>query len=224
MTHPKSSISETPLYDKVYCLYLFLHLFSSKIPKSKRYTLWQKCENTTLEILEMLISASHSKNDKRTDCIIKISEKLDLLKTLIRLAKDTKTIPEKQYISLQSLIQEIGKMTGGWLKSVSHWVSSIPVGKESRISKGHPRLCSDCRCCCWHSTRPRQSRQTNVRTLVLRSFYYHQEKTHPFLAFHLKSKLYQIPLTDPNTEFLITLHSPKINLTLGLWHKSHHVT
>ena len=47
-----------------------------------------------------------------------ISDKLDVLKVLFRLAKDTRTIDSKQYLAIQTPIQEIGKMVGGWIKSV----------------------------------------------------------------------------------------------------------
>jgi len=41
---------------------------------------------------------------------------LDLLKILIRAAKDVQALPENKYLSLQTQIQEIGRMLGGWIK------------------------------------------------------------------------------------------------------------
>ena len=43
-----------------------------------------------------------------------------LLKVLIRLAHDTRTIDQPQYLELQAILQEIGKMVGGWIKFVPH--------------------------------------------------------------------------------------------------------
>ncbi len=40
------------------------------------------------------------------------------IKVLFRLAKDTRAIDSKQYLEIQTVIQEIGKMVGGWIKSV----------------------------------------------------------------------------------------------------------
>ena len=42
--------------------------------------------------------------------------KLEALKILLRLAKDTQSIDSKKYLNLESCLQEIGKMLGGWLK------------------------------------------------------------------------------------------------------------
>jgi hypothetical protein len=56
--------------------------------------------------------------DQRLHSLHRISNKLDLLKVLIRLAKETRTIDDKQYIEIQAIIQEVGRMIGGWIKSL----------------------------------------------------------------------------------------------------------
>jgi len=45
-----------------------------------------------------------------------ISIKLDVLKVLLRLAKDTRAISNNDYLTLQTSLQEIGKMIGGWIR------------------------------------------------------------------------------------------------------------
>jgi len=40
------------------------------------------------------------------------------LKILIRLAEDIKALPTKKYLYLEELLQEIGKMLGGWIRSI----------------------------------------------------------------------------------------------------------
>lgn len=42
----------------------------------------------------------------------------DLLKILIRLAKDIEILDNKRYIKLEQALQEIGRMLGGWKRSV----------------------------------------------------------------------------------------------------------
>ncbi|MBS0649216.1 MAG: diversity-generating retroelement protein Avd [Verrucomicrobia bacterium] len=111
-------VLDIPIFHKIYDLYKLLHSYHSRIPKSERYTIWQKCENATLALLEALIETSHYPDDKRLHLLYIISNKLDLLKVLMRLAKDTRTIDSQQYLAVQVIIQEIGKMVGGWIKSV----------------------------------------------------------------------------------------------------------
>ena len=113
-------VLDIPIFHKVYDLYKLLHDYHNRIPKFQRYTLWQKCESTTLVLLEALIETNHQKGEDRLRSLYNISNKLDLLKVLIRLAKETRTIDLKQYVAIQENIQEVGKMIGGWIKSVPH--------------------------------------------------------------------------------------------------------
>lgn len=113
-------VLDIPIFYKTYDLYKLMHSYHSRIPKAERYTLWQKCENTALALLEALIATSHQIGDARIDTLHILSNKLDLLKVLIRLAHDTHTIDQPQYLELQAILQEIGKMVGGWIKFVPH--------------------------------------------------------------------------------------------------------
>ena len=92
-----------------------------------RYTIWnwkrylsavQKLGSLLL-VLEYADSLS-SYGDKARKLIIleKVSVKLNVLRFLIRLMKETKTFDTKKYIALQVLIDEIGRMTGGWMRSL----------------------------------------------------------------------------------------------------------
>ncbi|MFI5333864.1 MAG: diversity-generating retroelement protein Avd [Chlamydiales bacterium] len=111
-------IFDTPIFHKIYDLYKLLSSYQNSIPKTQRYTLWAKCETTNLAILEKLIETGHLLSEDRIRSLHAMSHKLDLLKVLIRLAKDTPAIDQKQYLEIQVIIQEIGKMIGGWIKSV----------------------------------------------------------------------------------------------------------
>lgn len=120
MTSQVRPVLDIPIFHKIYDLYKLLHSYHPSIPKAERYTLWQKCENTTLALMEALIETGHRKGEEWIDVLYAVSNKLDLLKVLIRLAKDTRTIDHKQYLEIQTMIQEIGKMVGGWIKAVVH--------------------------------------------------------------------------------------------------------
>ncbi|OGY25519.1 MAG: hypothetical protein A2Z11_03780 [Candidatus Woykebacteria bacterium RBG_16_43_9] len=112
---PSSSNSDIPLFQKVYDLYKELYLVQIKLPKSHKHTLGQKLENTTLDFFELLILASRRQSE-RNILLDKANAKLDTLKILLRLAKDIKSIDNNKYLHLESYLQEIGKMLGGWIK------------------------------------------------------------------------------------------------------------
>ena len=85
-------------------------------PKTKRYTLGQKLDSLSLEIFELIFKISLYPKEQKIEILINISSKIDLLKILLRLAHDNKSLSTKSYLSLQESLQEIGKMAGGWLR------------------------------------------------------------------------------------------------------------
>lgn len=111
-------MNDIPIVQKVYDFYRELYQICAQIPKPDRYTLGEKIEKTTLDMLEDLISASHKIKQEKMDYLSKAATKLDLLKLLLRLGEDTKAIPIKRYLILIEKLQEIGRMLGGWIKSL----------------------------------------------------------------------------------------------------------
>lgn len=70
-----------------------------------------------LEVIEGILTASQLSKSEKLPILQKTSIKLDLLKVLIRLCKDLKILDNKKYLLLESYLQEIGKMLGGWIKA-----------------------------------------------------------------------------------------------------------
>lgn len=85
-------------------------------PKTKRYTLGQKIDQISLDIFELIFKVNISVKDQKLEILQNISNKIDLLKILIRLAHDNKYLSTSSYLNLQESLQEIGKMAGGWLR------------------------------------------------------------------------------------------------------------
>ena len=83
-----------------------------------RYTVWQKSENTTLNILEGLLKVGYLQQERRSEQLIQVSAQVDLLRVFLRLTLDVKAINQKKYIGLQQALDEIGRMLGGWMKSL----------------------------------------------------------------------------------------------------------
>ncbi|OGH15099.1 MAG: hypothetical protein A2860_00205 [Candidatus Levybacteria bacterium RIFCSPHIGHO2_01_FULL_37_33] len=113
------SIFDIPIFAKLYEFYKNLSVYILSFPKIKRYTIGQKLDKTTLEIFKNIISAAYISGEQKLPAIEKAITNVNFLKILIRLAKDTKALDNKKYILLEQDLQEIGRMLGGWKKSVS---------------------------------------------------------------------------------------------------------
>ena len=109
---------DIPIIHKSYELYKALHELEKSIPKMERFTLWQRSENSTLDILEGLLKTGYLPQEKRADHLLQVSARVDVLRVFLRLSFDVKAINQKKYIALQAITDEIGRMLGGWIKSL----------------------------------------------------------------------------------------------------------
>ena len=110
--------NEIPIIQKTYDFYRELYLVVEKMPKKDKYSLGERLQKTTLDLLELIITASFLERVTKSAYLEKSSIKLDLLKILIRLTHEIKAIDNKKYLLLEEKLQEIGKMLGGWIRSI----------------------------------------------------------------------------------------------------------
>ncbi|MEA1929714.1 MAG: diversity-generating retroelement protein Avd [Patescibacteria group bacterium] len=108
---------DIPIFKKVYDLYKTVHHIRASVPKQDRHTLWQRCEDTSLDIIEGILQATSMPRTEKVPVLNKVSIKLNLLRIFARLSHDTKSIDVMKYTSLQEIMDEIGRMLGGWIKS-----------------------------------------------------------------------------------------------------------
>jgi len=110
--------NEIPLTQKIYDFYRALYLIIEKMPKKDKYSLGTKAERCTLDLLELVLEAGNVTSDDKKNLLNKASTKTDVLKLLIRLTYDLKAIDQKKYLKLEEQLQEVGRMIGGWIKSL----------------------------------------------------------------------------------------------------------
>ena len=109
---------DIPIFKKSYELYKTFYAYRTVIPKNDRYTIWQRSENIILDILEGILFASQASKAEKLAVLERTSTKLNLLRVLLRLMKETKSLDTKKYVTIQELIDEIGRMLGGWMRSM----------------------------------------------------------------------------------------------------------
>ena len=109
---------DVPIFKKSYDLYRVLHDYRRLVPKQDRFTLFERVDNTALDVIEGILLASSQQKSAKLPALERVSSKLNMLRVFIRLMKDTKAIDAKKYVAIESSIDEIGRMLGGWIRSV----------------------------------------------------------------------------------------------------------
>jgi len=108
---------DTPLFKKSYELYKLLYNHKNNVKRQDRFTVWQRVENTALGVIKNVLLAGHLAKAQKLPVLEATSQKVNLLRVLVRLCKDCKVIDNKKYLVCQTEIDEMGKMIGGWIKS-----------------------------------------------------------------------------------------------------------
>lgn len=71
-----------------------------------------------MEILGSIFKAIHLSKGEKFIYLTQASVNLDLLKFFLKVSWEIKAIDNKKYIRLSEKLDEIGKMLGGWIKSL----------------------------------------------------------------------------------------------------------
>ena len=87
-----------------------------QFPKSERHVLAQEIRTTMWSILRLIITTNHRYYKKTT--MQDLDAELDLLRSQIRISMELKFLPFRQYEIWSRHVDEIGRMIGGWFKSL----------------------------------------------------------------------------------------------------------
>ena len=98
--------------------YKLWHEFLAKFPKQTKHTLGAKIDSLFLETIEFIVKANYADKLEKLISLKRASVKLDLLKFFLQIAWEVKSLDNKKYISLSEKLNEVGKMLGGWIKSL----------------------------------------------------------------------------------------------------------
>jgi hypothetical protein len=112
--------SSLPIINKTYEAYKLIVVLNSKLEKRWRFTLGLNLENSLLECMEILVMAKSAPKTLKAGYLLKAVAKLEVCVLKLRLLLELELVNETKIFQLQSKLEEIGRMLGGWLKSVQN--------------------------------------------------------------------------------------------------------
>lgn len=87
-----------------------------QFPKSEKHTLAAQIRICMIHLLRLIISCN-KKFSKRT-AMQEIDVELDILRAYVRLSHELGFLPLRKYENWAKMNDEIGRMLGGWIKSL----------------------------------------------------------------------------------------------------------
>jgi hypothetical protein len=104
-----------PVIQAMYDLLLWLMERVEKFPRSSRFVLGDRIEESGLLILRLLIKANFVR--ERKEILQEANLELDQLRYLVRISLDRRFITPKQYAFASEKMTEVGRQIGGWAKA-----------------------------------------------------------------------------------------------------------
>ncbi len=83
-------------------------------PKNQRFIFGTRLADRAIGILELLVEATYG--SEKQSLLMQANREIEVLRWLVRLAKDRKLLTERQYLFGCKGLAECGRMVGGWLK------------------------------------------------------------------------------------------------------------
>ncbi|MFH0820517.1 MAG: four helix bundle protein [Candidatus Peregrinibacteria bacterium] len=106
-----------PIINRTYEVYKIIVQLNDTLTKRWRYSLGLSAENTVLDLLEQMIMAGSAPKPMKEPYLIKANANLEIIRLKLRLFLELKLANETKIFQIQSQLEEIGRMLGGWLKS-----------------------------------------------------------------------------------------------------------
>ena len=107
MTNPSA-----PVVQKSYELALWLLPKVERFPRSYRFTVGDRITAATLDLMAALVEAAYAA--RRDVPLQRAQQQINVLRFLVRLAKDLKLLTADSHGFVADQVDELGRMTGGW--------------------------------------------------------------------------------------------------------------
>jgi four helix bundle protein len=108
--------TQSPIFAKTSNFLLWMMNHTEGFPKSERFRLAKRIEDSAFDFYEALIRAVKGQDKRRF--LLQADLELDKLRLYLRLSHQRKLTSHSQYLYAAEALTEIGKLLGGWLKAV----------------------------------------------------------------------------------------------------------
>ena len=106
------------IINKSYDLLKFSIPVLNKLPRSFKFTFGDRVQQLLTTVLELLIEAFYQPQEHKRATLLRVNITLEKLRHYLRLGFELGLYASPKYRDFAQRVDEIGRMTGGWLKSL----------------------------------------------------------------------------------------------------------
>jgi hypothetical protein len=108
-------MQQSPIFSRTHDLLLWLIPATCKFPRQQRFVMAEAVQRTALALQAQLIAAAYAAQPRER--LRQADVTLATLRAHLRLCRDLELLSLAQYAHGARLVNEVGKLLGGWLKT-----------------------------------------------------------------------------------------------------------
>lgn len=90
----------------------------NRLPRNQKFTFGDRLQNHLSDLLEDLIEALYRPAEEKRAILQTVNLRLEKIRFFFRLGHDLGLYDTNTWLAFAKRVDEIGRMTGGWLKSL----------------------------------------------------------------------------------------------------------
>jgi four helix bundle protein len=110
---------ELVIFTRTYDFISWLIPLTLNFPRSQRFVVTRRLQEATLNFQELLIEANAQRGARRAEKLRAADTELLKVRLYLRLCERWQWLSAGQYRHASQLVAELGKLLGGWLKTVT---------------------------------------------------------------------------------------------------------
>lgn len=118
------------MLEKLKTAYKLWHNYHELLPKTQKYSLGNRIDKLFIESIEAIATAAFLPKGEKIPWVRLAIRKTDTIKVLLAILWETKSLDDKKYIALSEILNEAGKMLGGWSGQLVRQNSPAEAGKK----------------------------------------------------------------------------------------------
>jgi four helix bundle protein len=108
------------IFTRTYDFLTWLLPLAESFPRSQRFVVTARLQSAVLNFQERIIEANSCRGKRRVDKLQEADAELLKVRLYLRLCEKWNWIKTGQYRHASGLVAELGRLLGGWIKSVTN--------------------------------------------------------------------------------------------------------
>ena len=117
---------EMPIFSRTYDLISWLLPVTLRFPRSQRFVVTRRLQDAALNFQELILEANVQRGSARAAKLRSADAELLKVRLYLRLCERWQWMSAGQYRHVSRLVTEIGRLLGGWLKTVTTGSDGLP--------------------------------------------------------------------------------------------------